>query len=185
VNRGPTTDDRRPATRAQRALPAEVLIAFGGNVGDPVAQIAAAVESLRAAVRWRAFSPVYRTEPVGHRKQPDFFNVVGAGWTQLAARELLHAALEVEAVLGRRRTFANAPRPIDIDLLAYDDLVLDTPELALPHPRLHQRGFVLFPLAAVAPGWRHPVLRRTAAELLAGAGPLERVERWGELPVSP
>ncbi len=96
--------------------------------------------------------------------------------------ELLQQIHHLENQLGRTRTFPNAPRTIDIDLLAYGDLVLDTPELILPHPRLHQRAFVLVPLLEIAPAWRHPVFGKTAAELLSAAGPLERIERVGSLP---
>jgi 7,8-dihydro-6-hydroxymethylpterin-pyrophosphokinase len=84
--------------------------------------------------------------------------------------------------MGRRRTFRNAPRVIDLDLLAYGDAVLVTPELEVPHPRMTERAFVLVPLAEVAPEWHHPRLGRTARELLVLAGALERVERWGDLP---
>ncbi|HEV2131036.1 MAG TPA: 2-amino-4-hydroxy-6-hydroxymethyldihydropteridine diphosphokinase, partial [Longimicrobiaceae bacterium] len=127
-------------------------------------------------------SSVYRSAPVGYRDQPDFFNLACGGVTHLSPPELLATTQEIEYSLGRARSFRNAPRTIDIDLLAYGDLVLDTPELTLPHPRLPERAFVLLPLAEVAPDWRHPVLDSTAAELLAAAGPLERIERWGPLP---
>jgi 2-amino-4-hydroxy-6-hydroxymethyldihydropteridine diphosphokinase len=128
-------------------------------------------------------SCLYKSAPVGYTKQPDYFNLVCAARQTLSdPLGLLHAAQDVERALGRMRSFHSAPRTIDIDLLAYGDLVLDTPELILPHPRLHQRAFVLAPLAEIAPEWRHPVFRKTAAELLSAAGPLERIERVGPLP---
>lgn len=160
----------------------DVLLGLGANVGDPLAQLARAVELLGAHVEVQAVSSVYRTEPVGHADQPDFLNLVVAGRTGLAPAELLKAAQSVEAALGRRRSFRNAPRIIDVDLLAYGDRVMRTLALTLPHPRLHLRGFVLHPLAEVAPAWRHPVLRRTARELLSAATALERVEPVGALP---
>ncbi|HEX2080488.1 MAG TPA: 2-amino-4-hydroxy-6-hydroxymethyldihydropteridine diphosphokinase [Longimicrobium sp.] len=160
----------------------EVLLGLGANLGDPAAQLARAVEELAAPVRIEAVSSLYRTEPVGHADQPDFYNLVVRGRTALEPAALLRAAQHVEAALGRRRSFRDAPRTIDVDLLAYGDHVMRTPELTLPHPRLHLRGFVLHPLVEVAPEWKHPVLARTARELLSSAGVLERVERVGALP---
>jgi 2-amino-4-hydroxy-6-hydroxymethyldihydropteridine diphosphokinase len=162
--------------------PVDVLLGLGANLDDPLAQLARAVELLGAHVEVEAVSTVYRTEPVGHADQPDFLNLVVAGRTGLAPAELLAAAQAVEAALGRRRSFLNAPRTIDVDLLAYGDRVMRTLSLTLPHPRLHLRGFVLHPLAEVAPEWRHPVLGRTARELLSAATALERVEPVGPLP---
>jgi 2-amino-4-hydroxy-6-hydroxymethyldihydropteridine diphosphokinase len=162
----------------------EVLLGLGANEGDPVAQLAAAVKALSRVMRIGGVSSLYRSEPVGFAAQADFYNVVVRGWTELEPMELLAAAQEVERGLGRRRSFANAPRTIDVDLLAYGDRVMRTADLTLPHPRLHLRGFVLHPLAEVAPAWTHPVLLRTARELLSEADALERVERVGALPGS-
>lgn len=139
------------------------------------------MELLADAVRVERVSSLYRTEPVGHASQPDFLNLVVVGRTALAAPALLAALHRIEDALGRARSFPNAPRTVDLDLLAYGAEVRASPELVLPHPRLHLRGFVLHPLAEVAPGWRHPVLGRTARELLSGARSLERVERIGPL----
>jgi 2-amino-4-hydroxy-6-hydroxymethyldihydropteridine diphosphokinase len=160
---------------------AEVLLGLGANLGDPRRQLAAAVARLCAMVDDVRVSSVYRTEPVGHREQPDFYNLVIGGWTRLPPEALLREVLAIERDLGRERTFANAPRTIDIDLLAYGEVVMRTPELTLPHPAIAHRGFVLHPLAEVAPEWVHPLLGRTARELLSAAGPLERVERDGRL----
>jgi 2-amino-4-hydroxy-6-hydroxymethyldihydropteridine diphosphokinase len=160
----------------------EVLLALGANLGDPVAQLAEAVELLAPSVRVDAVSSVWRSEPVGFAEQPDFFNLVVRGRTALEPHALLAAAQRVEDAMGRRRSFANAPRRIDVDLLAYGDRVMRTAELALPHPRLHLRGFVLHPLVEVVPEWPHPVLMRTARELLSSATDLERVQRVGALP---
>jgi 2-amino-4-hydroxy-6-hydroxymethyldihydropteridine diphosphokinase len=160
----------------------EVLLGLGANLGDPVAQLAHAVSALRDEVRVDAVSSVYRTEPVGFKEQPEFYNLVLRGHTRLGPLGLLQRAREIEAALGRHRSFPNAPRTIDVDLLAYGDRVMRTEELTLPHPRLHLRGFVLHPLAEIAPEWTHPVLRRTARELLSSATELERVQRVGALP---
>jgi len=160
---------------------AEVLLGLGANLGEPRRQLAEAVARLREVVEEVRVSSVYRTEPVGHREQPDFYNLVVGGWASLPPEALLREMLSIERALGRERTFANAPRRIDIDLLAYGDVVMETPELTLPHPGIAHRGFVLHPLAEVAPAWVHPVLARTARELLSAAGPLERVDRVGRL----
>ena len=159
----------------------EVLLGLGANVGDPLRQLAAAVNALRAFVADLELSSVYRTEPVGYAEQPDFHNLVVRGRTTLHPEALLDRVLEVEREMGRERTFRNAPRVIDIDLLAYGDAVVDTPRLVLPHPGIPTRGFVLHPLAEIAPAWRHPALGKTARELLDAASALERVERIGPL----
>jgi 2-amino-4-hydroxy-6-hydroxymethyldihydropteridine diphosphokinase len=166
------------------AAPSPVLLGLGANLGEPVAQLARAVALLGAHVRVEAVSSVWRTEPVGYAGQPDFYNLVVRAATELSADALLDAALAVEAELGRERTFANAPRTLDVDLLACGGLVVDTPRLTLPHPRMAGRAFVLRPLDEVAPGWRHPLLGRTARELLSRAAALERAVRWGSLPAA-
>ena len=160
----------------------EVLLGMGANLGDPAVQLARAVRLMSWVVRVDAVSSVYRSAPVGFADQPDFFNVVVRGRTAVEPGALLRVAQRAEAELGRERSFADAPRTIDIDLLACGDVVMRTEELTLPHPRLHLRGFVLHPLVEVAAEWVHPVLHRTAQGLLASAGELERVERLGPLP---
>jgi 2-amino-4-hydroxy-6-hydroxymethyldihydropteridine diphosphokinase len=160
----------------------EVLLGLGANLGEPIRQLRQAVERLTRVLSALSVSSLYRSAPVGYHDQSDFYNLVCRGRTDLPPLELLRITRHIEDALGRERSFPNAPRTLDIDMLAYEGLVLDTPELILPHPRLQQRAFVLLPLAEVAPYWRHPVLGNTAAELLAAAGPLERIERWGPLP---
>jgi 2-amino-4-hydroxy-6-hydroxymethyldihydropteridine diphosphokinase len=167
-----------PSTETPRA---EVLLGLGANLGDPRRQLRDAVGRLRALLDGVRVSSVYRSEPVGHREQPDFYNLVAGGWTRLGPEALLRGVLEIERAMGRERTFANAPRPIDIDVLSYGGRVVRTPALTLPHPRIAERGFVLHPLAEVAPEWVHPELRRTARELLSAAPTLERVELDGPL----
>ncbi len=161
---------------------ADLLLSLGANLGHPVRQLTDAVHRLGDQLDLQAVSSVYRSAPVGYHEQPDFYNLVCRGRTSLPPLDLLRFTRRIEDELGRERSFPNAPRTLDIDILAYGKLVLDTAELILPHPRLHQRAFALLPLAEVAPDWRHPVLGATAAELLAAAGPLERIERWGPLP---
>jgi 2-amino-4-hydroxy-6-hydroxymethyldihydropteridine diphosphokinase len=159
-----------------------VLLGLGANVGDPEAQLARAVEMLGAVMRVEAVSSLYRTEPVGYREQADFLNLVVAGWTELDPAALLEAVRRIEAAMGRERPFPDAPRTLDIDILAYGRRVIATPALVVPHPRLHLRGFVLHPLAETAPEWRHPAVGKTARELLSTAPSGERVERVGRLP---
>jgi 2-amino-4-hydroxy-6-hydroxymethyldihydropteridine diphosphokinase len=134
---------------------AEALIALGGNVGDVRATLDRAVAMLGEGpgLRVVARSSDYRTPPWGVTDQPTFVNAVIAADTTLTPYGLLARAHDVERSLGRDRTHEQrwGPRPIDIDILAYDDLVLDTPDLALPHPRLFERAFVLVPLTEIAP----------------------------------
>ncbi len=113
---------------------------------------------------------MYRTEPVGHREQPDFWNLVVRIATTLPPGALLEATSGIEEAEGRRRPFPNAPRTLDIDLLLYDDVVRDEPWLTIPHPRLPERGFVLVPLAQLDPDRRHPVTGERLADMASRVG---------------
>jgi 2-amino-4-hydroxy-6-hydroxymethyldihydropteridine diphosphokinase len=134
---------------------AEALLAFGGNVGDVRVTFGRAIELLcdGTAVRLVARSSDYRTPPWGVTDQPPFINAVIAVATTLSPHRLLARAFEVERALGRHRSLERrwGPRTMDIDLLAYDDLVLSDDELTLPHPHLFERAFVLLPLAEIGP----------------------------------
>jgi 2-amino-4-hydroxy-6-hydroxymethyldihydropteridine diphosphokinase len=154
-----------------------VLLGLGANLGDPLAQLARALDGLRAFVGDLRASSIYRTEPVGYRDQPDFYNLVARGSTTLAPMELLGRVMDLEREIGRERTFRNAPRVIDIDVLDYGGRVSEDPRLTLPHPGIPVRGFVLHPLAEVAPEWVHPVTGKTARELLWAAPSIERVQK--------
>jgi 2-amino-4-hydroxy-6-hydroxymethyldihydropteridine diphosphokinase len=142
----------------RRESVAEALVALGGNVGDARAALDKAVAAFcdGAAVRLVARSSDYRTPPWGVEDQPPFINLCLAVATSLTPRELLARALEVERAFGRDRANERrwGPRPLDIDLIAYDDVTLDEPDLILPHPRLFERAFVLVPLAEIAPDRR-------------------------------
>jgi len=128
-------------------------IALGANLGNPVATINDAIDVL-VALRGSLFvavSSLYRTAPVGLRRQPDFINAVVAVKTRLEPRELLEELFAIEAHFGRERTVRNAPRTLDLDLLLHGETVLHDAALTLPHPRMHERAFVLAPLAEIAP----------------------------------
>jgi 2-amino-4-hydroxy-6-hydroxymethyldihydropteridine diphosphokinase len=133
----------------------EALIALGGNVGDVALTFDRAVAMLcdEKSVWLERRSSNYRTPPWGVTEQPPFVNAVIAATTTLSPRDLLGRMREVEWHLGRNRAFEQrwGPRTLDLDLLAYDDVTLDTPELTLPHPRMFERAFVLVPLAEIAP----------------------------------
>jgi len=148
-------------------------IALGSNLssqwGDPSANIGEAVLRLDEIGEVRALSSLYETAPVGYTDQPNFTNAALLLETELAPPELMRALLGIERAMGRDRSAAvpqKGPRIIDLDLLLVDSVVLDTPELTLPHPAMHQRRFVLEPLAEIAPEMRDPTSGTTVREML-------------------
>ncbi|MCD6030369.1 MAG: 2-amino-4-hydroxy-6-hydroxymethyldihydropteridin epyrophosphokinae [Thermomicrobiales bacterium] len=158
--------------------PATAYIGLGANLGDRAATLREAARRLGELGAITAVSSFYETEPVGFREQPSFLNAVIALETDLPPAALFDALLAIERDLGRVRSFRNAPRTLDLDILLQDDLVMDTPELTLPHPRMHERAFVLAPLAEIAPDVRHPVFGSSAAELLAALPDQSGVAVW-------
>ncbi len=156
-----------------------VYLGLGSNLGDRAANLAAARRALASQVRLLAASPVYETAPWGYTDQPDFLNQVLQAETDLDPFALLDHLKALELRLGRQPTFRYGPRSIDIDLLLYDDLVLETERLTLPHPELAKRAFVLVPLADLAPDLAHPALGQRVSELLAA------VDRSGVWPYAP
>ena len=134
------------------------FIALGANLGDPVATVNAAILALRELpqTEFIAASSLYRTAPVGLKHQPDFINAVVEVIAVSPAPTFLETLFAIEARFGRQRSVKNAPRTLDLDLLLYGDAVSDDPQLTLPHPRLHERAFVLAPLAEIAPQLRIP-----------------------------
>jgi 2-amino-4-hydroxy-6-hydroxymethyldihydropteridine diphosphokinase len=156
-----------------------VYLGLGSNLGDRAANLAQAIAGLAAeGVHAVRRSSLYATEPVGAGPQHWFLNCVLEASTDLMPRQLLRASQQVERGLGRRRGLRNAPRTVDIDILFYGAVIVSLPDLEIPHPRIAERRFVLVPLREIAPGLRHPTLRRTIAELLAETHDRSEVRRW-------
>ena len=152
-------------------------VALGANIGAPVQHLRAAVVDLAAlpGTRVVARSSLYRSAPVGLVDQPDFINAVVAVDTGLEALPLLHALLAIEARHGRVRSVPNAPRTLDLDLLMHGDAIVASAELTLPHPRMHERAFVLLPLLEIAPEVLLPGLGAARSFLPTVAG--QAIER--------
>jgi 2-amino-4-hydroxy-6-hydroxymethyldihydropteridine diphosphokinase len=147
-------------------MPHTIYLALGTNLGDRFANLRAAIAALAPQVRVETESRIYETPPWGFIDQPAFLNMALRAETDLPPADLLAFLKQLESALGREPTFRNGPRLIDIDILFYDDMVLDTPPLVIPHPRLHERDFVLVPLADIAPDFIHPVLQQSIRTLL-------------------
>lgn len=149
---------------------AEAFVALGSNMGDRLRMLQEAVVRLRPYGTFVAVSDVFETDPVGCTNQPAYLNAVLHVRTHLPPVDLLAVLLNIEAALCRTRTYVNAPRTLDLDLLFYDELILDTANLVLPHPRLHERAFVLVPLTEVAPDLVHPKTGLRVREMLSSLG---------------
>jgi 2-amino-4-hydroxy-6-hydroxymethyldihydropteridine diphosphokinase len=144
------------------------FIALGANLGNPVLTVQAAILALRELpqTEFVAASSLYRTAPMGLRDQPDFINAVVELIAVLPAPTVLESLFAIEERFGRRRSVRNAPRTLDLDLLLFGDELSDDPVMTLPHPRLHERAFVLAPLAEIAPQLMIPGRGRVAELLL-------------------
>jgi 2-amino-4-hydroxy-6-hydroxymethyldihydropteridine diphosphokinase len=146
---------------------ATTYLSLGSNKGDRAHYIARAIEALGAnGIKVMQQSCLYETEPVETTSKAWFLNCVIEAETELLPPQLMHTLLDIERSLGRRRRVLRGPRFIDLDILLYDDDVVSTGQLEIPHPRMAQRRFVLVPFAEIAPEARHPVLTKSIAELL-------------------
>jgi 2-amino-4-hydroxy-6-hydroxymethyldihydropteridine diphosphokinase len=137
---------------------ATALIALGSNLQQPEIQVSKAITVLASTpgLTLMQASSLYATAPVGYDNQPDFINAVVQVVTEIPAPQLMQLLLDIEQTFGRERPFPNAPRILDLDLLDYDGMQLDTELLKLPHPRMHERGFVILPLAEIVPDFMLP-----------------------------
>lgn len=150
-----------------------VYLGLGSNLGEREGNLRQALRAMAAFVRLQAVSRVYQSAPWGYTTQPAFLNAAARVSTALSALDLLQHLKGLEEKLGRQPSFRYGPRLIDLDILFYDALVLETPGLTIPHPRLHERAFVLIPLADLAPELVHPRLGVSVQQLLQELAPAE------------
>ncbi len=148
-------------------LTVSVAIALGSNLGDRERHLREAAAAIQSVIPDLRLSSFYDTAPVGVGEQPRFLNAAAVGSTALSARALLETLLSIEATLGRTRPHPGAARTVDLDVILYGDQIIEERDLVVPHPRFRERGFVLEPLAEIAPDWVDPVTGRTIRELMS------------------
>jgi 2-amino-4-hydroxy-6-hydroxymethyldihydropteridine diphosphokinase len=147
---------------------AQVYLSLGSNLGDRLRYLKKAIKAIEesGSAVIRKISPLYETEPVGNPDQPPFLNLVILIETDLKPFHLLECLLDIEQRLGRERNEKWGPRTIDVDILFYDERIINSDRLTLPHPRMHQRRFVLVPLTQINPNLLHPLLKKSMEDLL-------------------
>ena len=156
-----------------------VYLSLGSNLGDRAAHLRRALDELATAgIEVARVSPFYRTEPVDYRPQPWFLNGVAEVRTELLPLRLLSTLQRIERKLGRRRTVPKGPRTIDLDILFYDNAVVHSAALSIPHSRMGERKFVLVPLGDLAPDLRHPLTRKTVREMLSDTADRSQIMRY-------
>ena len=155
----------------------DVYLSLGSNLGDRTANLNRAISGLGELGQVVAVSSFYETEPMGFAAQPWFLNCAVKLGTEKMPKQLLSVVLDLEQQMGRRRVQKNGPRIIDIDILLFGNSIIDTKGLVVPHPAMHQRRFVLEPLAEIAAEVRHPVFKRTVRELRDALPPGQSVKR--------
>ncbi len=155
-------------------------IGLGSNLGDRAGNLLLAVRGLfEASLRVNRLSAIYETEPVGVEHADNYLNMVAEVFvTNITPTQMLARMIRIEYLLGRRNKLENAPRTVDLDLLFYGGVTIDTPFLTIPHPRMHQRKFVLVPLAELSPQLNHQVANKTIEELLSETPDHSKVRRW-------
>jgi 2-amino-4-hydroxy-6-hydroxymethyldihydropteridine diphosphokinase len=154
-----------------------VYLSLGSNLGDREANLRGAIDKLKEIGKVVAVSSFYETEPVEVTAQPWFLNCVVKFDTEKMPRQLISAILAIEQSMGRQRKQQKGPRTIDIDILFFGSSIIDIPSLTVPHPHLHERRFVLEPLAEIAPDLRHPIFKRTVRELRDALPPGQTVKK--------
>ena len=158
--------------------PVIAYLGLGSNMGDRQGNLSRALGLLSRKLQMGEVSSMYDTEPLDNVDQPRFLNMVCQVYTRLGPPALLALAKGIESKMGRAPGKSNAPRPIDIDILLYDEQVVDTPELVIPHPKMTERAFVLVPLAEITSDAVHPVSKKTIKELLKDIKEVQGVLKW-------
>lgn len=156
-----------------------IYLGLGSNLGDRVGNIHQALDLLSAQMKIKEISSIYETEPVGYSDQDWFLNLVLKGATGLDPIEMLTFTKSIESQLGRKESFRNAPRPIDIDILFFGDRIISLKEITIPHTGIVERGFVLIPLTEIAPEFVHPQNGKTVRDLLSELEDPKQVKEWG------
>lgn len=158
-------------------------LSLGSNLGDRESRLKEALSRLQEFATLIAVSSFYETEPVEFADQPWFLNCAAVLETDETAQELMQSLLALEKSMGRRRGMKNGPRSIDLDIVLFDGEVIDTPALTVPHPLMHQRRFVLDPMAEIAFEIQHPILKKSMGELRAALTPGQQVRKYAGPPV--